>query len=278
MGHAQLRDYRKRTITNEAISMRQYYPGHGLHPSSTYISRASTLESAPSPSLYKMRHAYTSVTINLHIRFAELGILSTMARPKRKRRSPPICVPVLRIPLSKLAQQSIVQRDIKKYVTRPAEIRKGEVAMSGKIKRPLNTFMLYRKAYQDVAKALIHRHSGENFINPRISKLCGFSWRTLEPETVKCQFERWAMAEKTIFESAFPNYHYTPRHRSLKPTSDFHRRSSIGLEGVFRRPNRTLEETTRQSVTPERGSPACEIIEDQLMDQFWWLDHRLRSW
>ncbi|OAA64080.1 HMG box protein [Cordyceps fumosorosea ARSEF 2679] len=74
-----------------------------------------------------------------------------------------------------------------------------------KIKRPLNAFMLYRKAYQEVAKLQCSRTNHQ-----QISTICGNSWNSLETEKLKNEFQRLASTEKQNHEEAFPTYKYDP--------------------------------------------------------------------
>ncbi|KAF8860945.1 hypothetical protein BDZ45DRAFT_672215 [Acephala macrosclerotiorum] len=97
--------------------------------------------------------------------------------------------------------------DIEAYVNRPAAERQLEAEnnkVPGKVKRPMNSFMLYRKAYQLRAKeyGLMTNHQV-------VSQLCGDSW-PLEPEEIREQFAEWARVERDRHEEAHPGYKFTP--------------------------------------------------------------------
>ncbi|KAK3933959.1 high mobility group box domain-containing protein, partial [Diplogelasinospora grovesii] len=97
--------------------------------------------------------------------------------------------------------------DIEAWIHRPIEVRRAEIGtekQQGKIKRPLNGFMLYRKAYQNRVKAL-WKHPSQ----PIISQVCGKSWN-LEPELIRGRFNAWAKIERDNHEKAHPGYKFTP--------------------------------------------------------------------
>lgn len=112
-------------------------------------------------------------------------------------------------PLSEFANDhpNIPVADIETYVHRPRETRLQEVAQSktpGKVKRPMNAFMLYRKAYQNLAKVLCTQNNHQV-----VSQVCGDGW-SLEPEVVRAQFNEWARIERENHQHAHPNYKFTP--------------------------------------------------------------------
>ena len=131
--------------------------------------------------------------------------------PKRKkdRAKAPKKVAKLDKPLSELTKDwtHIPVVDIEAYVNRSSEVRLEEVANGkppGKIKRPMNAFMLYRKAYQNRTKdwCLHNNHQV-------VSQVCGDSW-PLEPEHVRIQFNEWATLERANHQLAHPGYKFTP--------------------------------------------------------------------
>jgi hypothetical protein len=77
----------------------------------------------------------------------------------------------------------------------------------GKVKRPMNAFMLYRKAYQNLAKEYCPH-------NKVVSQVCGVSWQ-LEPNHVRAQFADWANIERANHHKAHPSYKFNAnRHKS----------------------------------------------------------------
>ncbi|KAL2020186.1 hypothetical protein VTK56DRAFT_8710 [Thermocarpiscus australiensis] len=102
---------------------------------------------------------------------------------------------------------SIPVADIETYVHRSAEVRRQEVETGkspGRVKRPMNAFMLYRKAYQQRAKEWASQHNHQV-----VSRVCGLSW-PLEPEHIRQQFKAWADIERDNHQKAHPNYKFTP--------------------------------------------------------------------
>lgn len=97
--------------------------------------------------------------------------------------------------------------DIDAYVNRSAEIRRQEVEEGknpGKVKRPMNSFMLYRKAYQNRTKNWCLQNNHQV-----VSQVCGDSW-PLEPDTVRAQFNEWARIERQNHQNAHPGYKFSP--------------------------------------------------------------------
>lgn len=95
--------------------------------------------------------------------------------------------------------------DVSEFVHRSIEIRRYEAEVSGKIKRPLNAFMLYRKAFQNVAKTQSTRNNHQH-----ISSICGESWSSQEPPDIVDKFNELAAIERRMHEQAFPDYRYDP--------------------------------------------------------------------
>jgi hypothetical protein len=112
-------------------------------------------------------------------------------------------------PLSELARQypNVAVTDIETYVHRPVAERLREVEeckTPGKIKRPMNAFMLYRKAYQNLAKNLCTQNNHQ-----LVSKICGGGW-PVEPDHIREQFNEWAKIERANHQLAHPGYKFTP--------------------------------------------------------------------
>ena len=103
--------------------------------------------------------------------------------------------------------------NIEEYVNRSCEIRRQEVEIGknpGRIKRPMNAFMLYRKAYQLRAKEWASQHNHQV-----VSRVCGLSW-PMEPEHVREQFKAWAETERDNHQKAHPDYKFTPSKPAVK--------------------------------------------------------------
>lgn len=129
--------------------------------------------------------------------------------PKKKERAKaPKNMPVIERPMSELTRASLIPvADIETYVHRSSEERREEIETGknpGRIKRPMNAFMLYRKAYQQRAKEWASQHNHQI-----VSRVCGMSW-PLEPEHIRQQFKAWADTERDNHQKAHPNYKFTP--------------------------------------------------------------------
>ncbi|KAI1476147.1 hypothetical protein F4774DRAFT_259227 [Daldinia eschscholtzii] len=115
---------------------------------------------------------------------------------------------VLDAPLSVLVKDITTVQDtnIEDYVNRGADIRQREVRESkdGKVKRPMNAFMLYRKSYQNRAKEW-RKHDNHQVI----SRICGVSW-AMEPRSLKEQFDAYSKIERANHGLAFPDYKFAP--------------------------------------------------------------------
>ncbi|KAI1339602.1 hypothetical protein F5Y15DRAFT_79210 [Xylariaceae sp. FL0016] len=115
---------------------------------------------------------------------------------------------ILEAPLSELVKNitNVTDTDINAYVNRSPEDRRREVAKSkdGKVKRPMNAFMLYRKAFQNRTKEW-KKHDNHQVI----SQLCGKSW-SMEDPSFKQYFEDWAVVERNNHKDAFPDYKFAP--------------------------------------------------------------------
>ncbi|KAH7136640.1 membrane magnesium transporter-domain-containing protein [Dactylonectria macrodidyma] len=97
--------------------------------------------------------------------------------------------------------------DIGTFVHRSAGDRHLETARNrkpGQIKRPMNAFMLYRKAYQEVAKTQCTKNNHQH-----VSKVCGAGW-ALESAKVHEEFNEWARIERANHQQAHPGYKFTP--------------------------------------------------------------------
>ena len=111
----------------------------------------------------------------------------------------------------------VIVYDVGTYAQRPVSVRQQEAAEQSKVKRPLNDFVLYRKAYIDVVKARFML--GEKTINQqRVSRICGDSWKMEVPE-IKSKFKELSNMERDRHGQAFPEYKYAPK-QGKKPKSE----------------------------------------------------------
>ncbi|ODA77209.1 hypothetical protein RJ55_06836 [Drechmeria coniospora] len=129
-------------------------------------------------------------------------------------------------PLSELAAASMSGEMIKAveaFVNRDESARLIERTRNGKVKRPLNDFVLYRKAYSSVAKEEVIPAKNKN--NQQVvSQVCGESWG-MEKPAVKAMFKGLANTERKKHLAAFPDYKYAPKSgKKPKEAGDRHRR------------------------------------------------------
>lgn len=84
----------------------------------------------------------------------------------------------------------------------------------GHVKRPLNSFMLYRKSQTQSAMAYaVHTQLKLNHQN--ISQIAGLMWQT-ESKEVKEQFTYFANREKEIHRVLHPNYKFCPQKKKKR--------------------------------------------------------------
>ncbi|KAL1875302.1 hypothetical protein VTK73DRAFT_10199 [Phialemonium thermophilum] len=129
--------------------------------------------------------------------------------PRRNQRTKAVKrIGKLEGPMSEMTKSSSIPVvDIDSYVNRSVEERRREVAegkVPGKVKRPMNAFMLYRKAYQNRAKDWCSQHNHQI-----VSQVCGDSW-PLEPDHIRAQFNEWAKIERENHQKAHPGYKFSP--------------------------------------------------------------------
>lgn len=125
--------------------------------------------------------------------------------------------PLIKTALSVLADQYPGEYiNPEAYATRSAEERQRKSIEEGKISRPLNSYMLYRKAYQQVARRVL-----SNDQQQFASQIVGISWNQYESPTVKSEFKALARIDHQMHHKAFPSYKYTPTQgRNARSASD----------------------------------------------------------
>ncbi|KAL7942284.1 hypothetical protein V8C42DRAFT_331890 [Trichoderma barbatum] len=121
--------------------------------------------------------------------------------------------------LSQIAKEMNPHKDLsdgaRAFAYRTVHERRQEAQTAGKIKRPLNAFMLYRRTFQDVAKSYCTRNNHQ-----QVSTVCGESWTTCEPADITALYNDLATAERQMHETAFPNYKYDPSYSKKEDVKD----------------------------------------------------------
>ncbi|KAJ4291597.1 hypothetical protein N0V88_006197 [Collariella sp. IMI 366227] len=125
-------------------------------------------------------------------------------------------------PISELTQfRHIPLVNIAAIVSRSAEIRQAEIYASGarnygRIGRPSNAFILYRKCYHARFVAYCKQKTGNE---QTVSCVSGLSWK-LEPVEIRAKFAEWAEQEKKGHAEAWPEYKYAPKKDIHNPVID----------------------------------------------------------
>jgi hypothetical protein len=111
-------------------------------------------------------------------------------------------------PLSEVSPTTAQKlEEIEQYIQRSTEERVEEIEKGknpGKVKRPMNAFMLYRKAFQRDAKEVSSEQNHQV-----LSKVCGQSW-AIESDELRKKFSDWAIIERENHHKAHPGYKFTP--------------------------------------------------------------------
>ncbi|KAL8839499.1 MAG: hypothetical protein Q9170_001722 [Blastenia crenularia] len=131
---------------------------------------------------------------------------SASPRPKRsikKSKAEAVSEASISAPLSQLCLEVPVV-DVFEKVNRSIEERQAEAQKDNKIKRPSNSFMLYRSAYGERVKALYPQNNHQI-----ISRICGASWKMETPD-IKEKFGAYYEMEKENHAKAHPTYKFSP--------------------------------------------------------------------
>ncbi|KAI4285000.1 MAG: hypothetical protein L6R38_001015 [Xanthoria sp. 2 TBL-2021] len=182
---------------------------------------------------------------------------SESPRPKRaikKSKTDAVSEASIKAPLSQLCLDVPVV-DVYSKVNRSIEERQEEARRDNKIKRPSNSFMLYRSAYGDRVKALYPQNNHQI-----ISRICGASWK-METVDVTEQFKLYYEMEKENHAKAHPTYKFSPAKsspsRKRRGTADTSDEEEIGSElGDFDAEYRPRGgRRSRPIKTPRTGTP-----------------------
>ncbi|KAI4204072.1 MAG: hypothetical protein LQ350_001465 [Teloschistes chrysophthalmus] len=178
---------------------------------------------------------------------------SNSPRPKRaakKSKIQAVGEASISAPLSQLCLDVPVV-DVFEKVNRPIEARQEEARKDNKIKRPSNSFMLYRSAYGDRVKALYPQNNHQI-----ISRICGASWKMETPEVTE-KFKAYYEMEKENHAKAHPTYKFSPakaspsrKRRGTGETSDEEDGTDIDAEYRPRGGRRPRPTKVPRSETP----------------------------
>lgn len=159
--------------------------------------------------------------------------------------------------------------DPETYVKRSVEERQQKSLEEGKISRPLNSYMLYRKAYQQVARKVIRKDQQQS-----ASQTVGTSWTKLEHDDVKSRFRALAKIDHQMHHKAFPSYKYTPTQGKNPRNSPESRKLPIPVEGqLTQQPEDQDMEFDLAISSTEFTSPTSEATKPLLSHEdsiSWW--------
>ena len=136
--------------------------------------------------------------------------ISKVSKPRAKKARSNKAVnsktPKLDAPLSELTKHMDKPvRDMVAWVNRSDEERQQEAEKrNGYITRPMNSFMLYRAAYQDRTKDWCAQNNHQV-----VSSVSGESW-PMEPEHVREHYNELAKIERENHARAHPSYKFSP--------------------------------------------------------------------
>ena len=142
----------------------------------------------------------------------------TIRAPRARKRSRPAKTDrtewKISAPLSELNKDAVLRsyKETENFVNRSLEERMKEVENRKEkgIPRPMNSFLLYRRAFTEAAK---EKYSQNN--HQIVSITTGESWR-LEPPDVRDFFDRMAQIERDNHKKAHPGYKFAPNKNASK--------------------------------------------------------------
>lgn len=124
-------------------------------------------------------------------------------------------------------------QDAMAVATRSPTTRRAEATRKGKTIRPMNSFMLYRKAYSDRIK----QWSGDDS-NQNVSRVAGASWK-LESKVNRDYYQMCADIDFANHQKTFPDYKFAPR--KTKKTVNYDEDSDSESDHAPRRSRRYAE-------------------------------------
>ncbi|KAI4166477.1 MAG: hypothetical protein LQ343_008018 [Gyalolechia ehrenbergii] len=187
------------------------YPGLTSVPPN-YTTNPYQFGSSPTPdtsdpgSRAKRTRVMRSMPVNGSTSPSHGSQASNSPRPKRsvkKSKTEAVNEASISAPLSQLCLDVPVV-DVFVKVNRSVEERQEEARKDNKIKRPSNSFMLYRSAYGERVKALYPQNNHQI-----ISRICGASWKMETPD-IKEKFSAYYELEKENHAKAHPTYKFSP--------------------------------------------------------------------
>lgn len=184
--------------------------------------------------------------------------MSQSPRPRKKKGKDKQLVYQIEEPLSVMTKEyDVPVEDMNTWVNRPNADRYVEVdgKQKGKIPRPMNSFMLYRRAFKERIKKW--GQQGDN--NQLISSVAGLSWN-LEPEEVKAEYARLAIVERDNHAKAFPHYKFAPIKNTKKRERDDDDESDGEWEGGSSYSSKRRRGRNDRDITRSRSSTPAQVV------------------
>lgn len=158
------------------------------------------------------------------------------------------------------------------YACRSIEERRQKSIEEGKISRPLNSYMLYRKAYQQVARRVIRKDQQQS-----ASQTVGTSWTKLERDEIKSKFRALAKIDHEKHLEAFPTYRYTPNQgKNPRGSSESKKIMIAERKSIRRAGQRTTDSSTRTKQASSVITSTDALSNDQRYKNSsdWWFRER----
>lgn len=107
---------------------------------------------------------------------------------------------------------NIPLKDMDQWVHRLPDQRLQEEKQKGRVRRPLNAFMLYKCAYHKRTQELLIQKELQNVSQQNLSRVVGASWG-IEPYHIRQKYKRLARIDQDNHKMAFPDYKFKPQKR-----------------------------------------------------------------
>jgi hypothetical protein len=107
---------------------------------------------------------------------------------------------------------NIPLKDIDQWAHRSPDQRLQEEKQKGRVRRPMNAFMLYKCAYHKRTQELFIQKELQAVSQQNISRVIGASWG-LETCHIRQKYKRLARIDRDRHKMTFPDYKFKPKKR-----------------------------------------------------------------
>ena len=111
-------------------------------------------------------------------------------------------------------EEPITKRRYRSKIENPIHKKKHRKQKPNYVKRPLNSFMLYRKSQTQSAMAYA-LSTNLKLNHQNISQIIGLMWQT-ESKEIKDEFAKFAGQEKELHKALYPDYKFCPQKKNKK--------------------------------------------------------------